>query len=370
MPNIQLHRRRINRNTWKVFLTENGEEASRLWVHLKTLRIGSVNVRIGGIGGVGTQPEHRLKGYASLVMDESTVLMQDLNLDIGFLFGIRDFYHRFGYAVAFSSPTLQVKIEDLCRAKSIVPTRVMKKADGPRVARLYNHLNTQLTATVVRPQTWSYFEYAPVFQKPGRAILTLGNRGQISGYTVFDTQDDRFLVSEIGGNNHTTFETLATLLGRRARQAGVDTVTFHLPETHAFVAHCARYGCRLAIEHHRNAGPMARIIHLKPLLEKLVPEFNRRLGMQVHPLQTSLTLKTDIGSLGLKLQDSSVVITPGRSKKVVELPQRLLTQLVFGYRSVADILHDPDAGISPGAQPALTALFPKQPAYMWWSDRF
>lgn len=370
MPEIKLHRERARPDVWKVFLTENGEEASRLWVFVKRMRIGSANVRIGGIGGVGTKQEHRLKGYASRIMDESTALMQDKNYDLGFLYGIQDFYHRFGYGVAFADVTLYAKTADLLRAKASLPARAMKRADGPEVARLYNRLNADRTGTAVRPASWQYFERSAGFQRPGRAVLTHNGRGAITGYATCSVREDRFVVSEIGGRSHADFETLAAALGRRARRAGIDTVAFHLPEDDPFADFCARYGCRMEIHHPRNAGPMARTIHLKPLMEKLVPEFTRRLEASGLAWRGALTLETDIGTVGLRINGTSVAVTPGRDRLRAAIPQMLLTQLVLGYRSAEDVARDQGVSIPKQALPVLSALFPRHPAYMWWSDRF
>ena len=370
MPDIKLHRRLDHANCWKVYLTVDEEEASRLWVFVKRLRIGCAKVRIGGIGGVGTNEKHRLKGYASLVMDESTVFMADKNYDIGFLYGIQDFYHRFGYGVAFVSPVLSVKTDDLLSAKTVLPTRVMKKTDGLELARLYNRLNARKTATAVRTPSWQHFHISANFNKPGKTVLVLNPGGRIAGYATYAVHDERFVISEIGGTGNTVFETLAAVLRRRARRSGIETLTFHLPLEDPFAAFCARYGSRMEIRSPRNSGPMARIIHLRPLMEKLVPEFNCRLKTSQLSWEGVLALETDIGTVGLDINNGSVAITQGQSKVKAELPQMILTQLVLGYRSVADISGDANVKIPPRCLPIFDVLFPKHDAYMWWSDRF
>ena len=72
---VRTHHQRGLWKGWKVALFLGKEEASRLWVVVKPIRIGSATVTIGGIAGVGTPEKHRKKGYASRVMDASTELM-------------------------------------------------------------------------------------------------------------------------------------------------------------------------------------------------------------------------------------------------------------------------------------------------------
>ena len=134
---------------WKVALQVGEDDnASRLWIVEKTMRIGSARVRFGGIAGVGTKKEHRMKGYASVVLDASTELMQERGYDMGMLFGIRNFYHRFGYGVAFPIPRLFVKTENLLRAKCVLKARAMKKTDGAAIPNILANLCVDVTKNI------------------------------------------------------------------------------------------------------------------------------------------------------------------------------------------------------------------------------
>ena len=150
MKIVKTHHQRGLWKGWKAALFLGEEEASRLWVVVKPIRIGSATVIIGGIAGVGTPEKYRMKGYASRVMDASTELMVEQRYEMGWLYGIRDFYHRFGYAVGFPTVMFEVDTDSLKQARSMLSVRAMKKADGPAVRRLYNRLNGLRTGTVVR----------------------------------------------------------------------------------------------------------------------------------------------------------------------------------------------------------------------------
>lgn len=355
---------------WKVALQVGDDDnASRLWIVEKTMRIGSAKVRFGGIAGVGTKKEHRMKGYASVVLDASTELMQDRGYDMGMLFGIRNFYHRFGYGVAFPIPRLFMKTESLLRAKSTLKVRAMKKADGAAVQKLYNRLNVTRTATVVRPKGWTYFELSEGFQKPGRAFVVEDDRGKVKGYATWRVWDGQFLVAEVGGTEATVFAALAKALGQRAKRAEMDEVIFDLPADHPFIDFCAPYGCERRIVHPLNAEAMGRIIHLRPLIEKLVPEFSKRLDSANWVGIEVLHLETDIGSVGLRVKGKQIQVV-GQGNVKVKIPQLILTQLVMGYRSVDDIIFEEGVQIPKKTLPLLRVLFPKVDGYMWWSDRF
>ncbi|MFT5365589.1 MAG: putative acetyltransferase [Candidatus Latescibacterota bacterium] len=355
---------------WKVALQVGDDDnASRLWIVEKTMRIGSTKVKFGGIAGVGTKQEHRMKGYASVVLDASTELMQERGYDMGMLYGIRNFYHRFGYGVVFPVPRLFVKTENLLCAESVLKVRAMIKTDGAAVLKLYNRLNTTRNATVVRPTKWSYFELSPGFKKPGKAVVAEDSRGRIQGYATWCARDEQFLVSEIGCTGAVAFAALAKALGQRAKRAGVDQVIFDLPADDPFIDLCVPYGCERRIVYPNNSDAMGRIIHLRPLMEKLVPEFSKRVTDAGYVGQDVLNIETDIGSVGLGVHRGRVRVTDG-DKSNVKIPQLILTQLVMGYRDIDDVMGETGVRSPKKALPLLRVLFPKRDGYMWWSDRF
>ena len=72
-------------------LTIDGVRVSGLHLWRQPMRIGSCEVLMSGIGGVHTHPEHRKRGYASVVMSESIAWMREHAYDVSMLFGIANF---------------------------------------------------------------------------------------------------------------------------------------------------------------------------------------------------------------------------------------------------------------------------------------
>jgi hypothetical protein len=194
----------------------------------------------------------------------------------------------------------------------------------------------------------------------------------VKGYAAYDGQAGQFHVSEIGGYDGRTFGSLANALARRARRSGAESVRFHLPPNDAFGAFCIRYGCAWSIWYPSNAGSMGRIVQLGPLIEKLQPEFSRRLHRAGADWKGMLAIETDIGSVGLRIDGSNVVATQETQASTlnVRVPQMLLTQLVLGYRDVVEVACDTGVQLPVRSVPIMAALFPKGHPFMWWSDRF
>ena len=83
---------------WKLTLKQNDTDLSWLYVFIRKMRIGSARVKTGGINTVRTEEPYRLKGYSTLVMNHALERMAREKYAMSMLLGIRDFYHRFGYA--------------------------------------------------------------------------------------------------------------------------------------------------------------------------------------------------------------------------------------------------------------------------------
>lgn len=81
--------------------TENEEWLSRLGLREYQMRFGAAQLKMGGICRVGTKEEHRNKGYSRRVMDHTIVFMSENGFDVSMLFGIPNFYHKFGIEVWF-----------------------------------------------------------------------------------------------------------------------------------------------------------------------------------------------------------------------------------------------------------------------------
>ena len=73
---------------------------------------------MGGIAGVDTNEEHRNKGYSRRVMEDCTAFMTENGFDVAMLFGIPNFYPKFGYATVIPETWIYLEmgrrsIEDL-----------------------------------------------------------------------------------------------------------------------------------------------------------------------------------------------------------------------------------------------------------------
>src|SRR5437867_1539399 len=84
----------------RVDLMQGDRSISWLWIVPLTIRIGKASVRMDGIGEVNTREEFRRRGYSRLVLEAAVEGMRQGEAALSMLYGIPNFYPKFGYATA------------------------------------------------------------------------------------------------------------------------------------------------------------------------------------------------------------------------------------------------------------------------------
>ncbi len=89
----------IRSHKFELLLDEpGGSPVSWLIINDLEVKVGKTYLKTGGVGGVGTLEEHRMKGYSRMVMEFSIEYMTRNEYDVSMLFGIPDYYIKWGYA--------------------------------------------------------------------------------------------------------------------------------------------------------------------------------------------------------------------------------------------------------------------------------
>jgi aminoglycoside 2'-N-acetyltransferase I len=72
---------------WHVFMSVDGRVVCHAQLTDRKIRAGDQPLRVAGVGAVMTPAEHQGKGYAKMIMRETTTFFcQSLKVDFGFLF--------------------------------------------------------------------------------------------------------------------------------------------------------------------------------------------------------------------------------------------------------------------------------------------
>jgi len=369
---------RYRRELW----LDSETQVAHLFVLDYVMRIGSAQVRMSGIGDVYTERAHRMKGYMRVLYEDTVAYMTREGYDVSMLFGIPNFYTKWGYAVCMPECSLTIKTRDAELAGELarpIAARPIAAGDMPAVLELYNHRNATRTCSIVRSlEGFPEFTKGSWYGTPTAPLVWTDETGRLLGYAAIDKADEEVKVTELEAWDEGLFPTMLYAIVEQAVAKRCETITIYAPSDGAFASYVQRYGGKWAISYNRHGGAMMRILNQLRLFEKLAPEFSRRLAALGLATATGrVCLVTDLGVVALDIASGAVSVSANGllcreevAIPTVRLPQELLTQWLVGYRSVADGLNSPGVEADAEAIPLLNALFPKHDATMWRADHF
>ena len=340
------------------------------------MRIGSAQVRMAGIGGVETHREHRMKGLMRILFDDTVRYMTDEGYDVSVLFGIPNFYTKFGYAVCLPSSRVTVQTRDAERAQAgapLIQARPFQLGDLPFVIDLYSRHNAVRTCSLVRAaEHFTGFPIGTWWDQSADAVV-FEDSGQPIGYAAWDKTDQSVNVIEAETTDDRYW---GALLGEFARQAiakRCGQISLFMPPDHPLVCYAQRFGCEWTITYPRHGDGMMRVLNQATLFDKLRPELEQRLVARPLPETIDLAIHTDLGAVRLSAAGGRLTVSAGAvagAADSVTLSQDRLAQLVAGYRDARDVLNDTQVQTTGNARTGLEALFPRGWPYMWHADHF
>lgn len=342
---------------------------SGLWVNDMVMRVGTCPVRMGGIGGVWTDEAHRMKGYSRRVLENSNVWMAENGFDCATLFGIPDYYHRFGYAPCLVHSEWEVRTRDAERAALNLEARPFTPEDLPALRGIYAAGNAARSGSIARDERTRWARKGSWYGTEAEGVVFADAGGEIEAYAVCDQAKDRVKIVEAGARQLETYGDVLRWAANRAVALRVENVTFLVPPDHPCAEFLTVFGARHTARYPRNGEGMGRILRLHDFLRKTLPEWTRRAAAAARPGQ-SLRLETDIGDATLAWNGEAVELAEGpEAAGTARLPQSRLMQLAMGYHSPDIVLSFPEVQAE-GDLTLLRTLFPRQFPYMWAADHF
>lgn len=119
--------------TSEFLLRLDGKQVSRVVIIPMLMRFGAAVLRMDGIGGVETDEAYRNRGYSRRLMEAALRQMRRGDATISTLFGIPDFYQRFGYETAGAEYTAIVPFADTAATpRALPPGWQFRAATGDR----------------------------------------------------------------------------------------------------------------------------------------------------------------------------------------------------------------------------------------------
>lgn len=231
--------------------------------------IGDTALKLGFLGAVATDPAHRERGYASVLMKDTIRQMREKQIDLSLLGGMRYYYERFGYEMGGAEYSFLVFPQGIrgMRAECAVWPYRGTDAELERILACHEREPLRVQRTLA--------DYRLLLSVPDRKVYCAENRDQFAylvlgkpRWTVGNFQQARVL--DYGGQ----YELVMALFSHLLTKEGYQCLWASTPASpHAFRDLLLRLGQEYYL------GPIAnlRVVHLRRLLEKLRPSMTKRL---------------------------------------------------------------------------------------------
>jgi predicted acetyltransferase len=342
-----------------------------------------------GIGGVGTDEGRRMQGYGRRVMEAAVRHMVAGDAALTMLYGIPEFYDRFGYVPAGPEHLIHMAAPAGDAAPGLPGGWVARPAEMGDIARLEALYESQ-TAEAVGAGIRTDRSYSTrrmreaASNKDERLAVVVGPNARIRGYAWhgggFWASDvlerdfpEAWVVSEaLAADSEAADAVLALCLQRAgARHTGA---LIAAPPEGLIASSAQRLGATFERRYQRSGGSMARILSLDRLFGAIAPELRRRTRAAGLRMTRPLRIATEYGSVtvaGGSEKPPAPSGVEGPESDAISIPASELARAVLGACPPEDVLsRTATPRVPPRLRMLFAALFPQRSPHMYVPDRY
>lgn len=333
-----------------------------------TMRVGISRLRVGGIGAVATHDDYRKRGFMRHTVLESLTAQHAAGYDLTLLFGIQNFYNKFGYRRAWPDETITVNRRRLSKLPAYDPAidhGVFEptELDIDTFTRLSNREFDTVTGTFVRPN------YRTNRRPESWKALGWKSGGNLDGYIVYEVEGATVSLVDHAGEPRLVLGALNTAM----REHDADGVTFFgVPKRSRLGAALRAGDAEFRGRYVQQGGAMGRIVNARSAVEKLCPELSRRLSKSGFAAWSGTASIEYCGRerIVLGVDNGRVAVVPDApSTNRIEIGEELAT-MVIGGEDPEVLLARSDLHVAGEGGALVRALFPsRDPTIPPW-DRF
>ena len=300
---------------------EDGKIVSCVGIFPMIFVCGDVRLRVGGIGGVSTNPEYRNRGLMTKLMNKAMEIMKRRHYDISVLWGDRLRYARFGYENAGRHYTFNIDrrhvLPGISPGAEIRPLSPVGD-DLKRIARLYQQWDLRVERSPAKLKSvFGRHTYETWVWRKGKAFAYV---------TIKGVGADRDLI-EFGGEPQGLDSLLSFLFDKYELENLTGTIPYcRSPYVPFIIAHSSGWGIGFS---RRVRGEMVKILDLASLLRRFAGQIGQKargLG-----LKGTLTLEmTDSGQFATFHFGKRTTISEKRTAPVFPLSDTDMVRLIFG----------------------------------------
>lgn len=359
------------------------------------LRVGASVLWMDGIGAVGTVEEFRHRGFSRRVLNHALQLMEAGDAALTMLYGITNFYPKFGYITV--GPESTISLPPLPGESSLpfgYASRPFRREDLGHVQHLYDRTTARSVGTAVRsadgyPWTVLLDGLREEAEPDCRVVTDAGGRvcgyvwrgrelGFVRAHSRFNPED--LVLADVVAVEPPAADAVLSVCRQWAaeeadrRGRDVRRVRFYIPHEGAVTAAAMQTEASLSRRYGPDGGWMARVLSTRQLLSSLQPELSRRLAEANNVAQFTLRVLTESGGAVLYIDRGSVRVEEdaGQSAEalICRLPQTTLARLAMGAYPPEDLLARLPAPLEERVAQLIRMMFPVRPAQTFLADRY
>lgn len=367
MQNVGRHYPGFIREHTRVALLD-GEIACALRMTPDTLRIGEARLKMGGFGWVSTAGHCRNKGIARQLMANTMDYLKRHNYHVSMLFGIPNFYHRFGFVTTLADYRTTMNTVDLAPLNDLAfRVRDGKPGDIQAIQKMHEASDQHTSCSIIRcaahiSHQWSLWK--------GIRIVTNEN-GTPLAYFLTKDEGTRLTVREVGFHRRETSAILLEAIRRDAERHFLNEVAIDAPPSHAFIQYLMRYKSRHEMRLTQNEGGMLALVNLPETLESMIPEWEqglRQAGLAGERIEATLVVERKPHRI--RAVKGSIDIAQHNGANKFGVSSGDFIALMSGYRYFNEVFAQQRRLIAADGRALLAAMFPRRTPFVWPTDRF
>jgi len=377
---LDKHFHQMPREQWRLaraLWAPDGSPVAMVRVCDRTMRLGAALVRVAGIGDVCTLPTLRKRGLLRTLFTHVNQFMHEEGYDLSLLFGIPNFYDKFGFVVGAWNAWVQLPRAQAARLSAPYRGRRARRADIAAMRRLHAD---DLAIRDGAMERWGKAWLRRACRDKWCRVIEDARGGPLAYWRGEPRPDDAFALTEASLGRRPTRDAVVSVLADMAKVARAcekPKLRIELPAAHPMGRFCVADGCEVHRVIGHRGGSMVRITHLESLCQHMAPEWERLLAASpAAGWSGRLRFKTDMGAVELAIAKGKVSIVGGASvprespPAAIAAPQDKLCRLILGFHTPAEAAFLGDVRITPAARPLADALFPARSLVFFPYDRF
>ncbi len=190
----------------------DGDVVASIHLNQHTIKLGNKEENVSYVVGVSTLPEARGKGMMKSLMNLSFEEMYNRGQNVSILMPI-DFrlYRRFGFENCYDMIEHRINIEDLSAFRIERDFKRAKESDIDNLIDIYNKSNRRLNGYTVRGKQ----RYENMFKEvaaDGGHIYICSDNGVYDGYVIYAINEGKFFVREVYFSNTNALKSILAFI--------------------------------------------------------------------------------------------------------------------------------------------------------------